>query len=81
MRWTEHGIVSERRDSEAQPNNDVYLLEKSEVMNVSREHFQIDRDAGGFVLVDRGSTCGTIVEGNSVGGDHKGGSAPCATAT
>jgi pSer/pThr/pTyr-binding forkhead associated (FHA) protein len=32
---------------------------------VSREHFEIDRDDTGYILVDRGSTSGTIVEGRT----------------
>jgi len=30
-------------------------------MNVSREHFEIDHDDAEYILVDRASTCGTIV--------------------
>ena len=73
MKWTEKGIISERRDPDAVPNNDLYLLEKSEPMNVSREHFLIEQDGDGLALVDRGSTCGTIVEGETVGGQNQGG--------
>ncbi len=68
FKWTELGLVGERRRT-APPNNDLYLVEESEPMNVSREHFQIERAERGFVLVDRGSTCGTLVEGELVGGD------------
>jgi pSer/pThr/pTyr-binding forkhead associated (FHA) protein len=75
IKWTEKGIVSERRETASKPNNELYLVEKAEPMNVSREHFQIDKDGGGYVLVDRGSTCGTIVEGDVVGGQNKGGRA------
>lgn len=67
FRWTDLGLVGERRRS-APPNNDIYLLEETEPMNVSREHFQIERAERGFFLVDRGSTCGTLVEGVLVGG-------------
>jgi pSer/pThr/pTyr-binding forkhead associated (FHA) protein len=65
--------VTERRDPDSRPNNDVYLSEKDELMNISREHFQIDRHGETFVLEDRRSTCGTIVEGEVVGGQHAGG--------
>lgn len=40
---------------------------------MSREHFMIDHRDAGYVLVDRASTCGTIVEGETVGGERKGG--------
>ena len=67
FKWTEMGLVGERR-TVAAPNNDLYLVEESEPMNVSREHFLIDRTDDGFFLLDRGSTCGTIVEGEPIGG-------------
>jgi pSer/pThr/pTyr-binding forkhead associated (FHA) protein len=73
MQRTPHGVVSERRNPGAQPSNDLYLVEHEEALNVSREHFEIDREDGGYILVDRGSTCGTIVEGQTVGGDTRGG--------
>jgi hypothetical protein len=77
MKWSEHGIVSEKRDQESRPNNELYLIEKGEPMNVSREHFQIEkRGGGGYALVDRSSTCGTIVEGSVVGGENRGGEVP-----
>jgi hypothetical protein len=66
FRWKEAGLVGERRRSEP-PNNDLYLLERDDLMNVSREHFQIERDADGFHLRDRGSACGTLVEGRLAG--------------
>ena len=70
---TPGGFVSERRSPGSRPTNDLYLLEHDEPMNVSRAHFEIDRAAAGYVLVDRASTCGTIVEGQIVGGNTRGG--------
>lgn len=75
MAWTPQGIVSERRHPDQTPNNDLYLVEKSDPMNVSREHFLIEQEGDGYVLVDRESTCGTIVEGKTVGGQTRGGRA------
>src|SRR5215813_12527831 len=66
LRMTEQGLTGERRRS-ASPNNDLYLTDLGEPMNVSREHLLIDRDAGGYFLLDRGSVCGTLVEGDLVG--------------
>jgi len=43
---------------------------------VSREHFQIEHNGTCRVLVDRQSTCGTIVEGQLIGGNHAGGTTP-----
>lgn len=60
--------VREMRNPKNAPNNELYLLEAREMLNVSREHFQIVRDGEGFALEDRGSTLGTIVEGEKLGG-------------
>ena len=70
---TAHGFVTERRDPGSRPTNDLYLREGEEPLNVSREHFLIERRDAGYVLVDRQSTCGTIVEGETVGGENRGG--------
>jgi len=76
MHRTPHGVVSERRDPGSRPSNDLYLAEHAEPLNVSREHFEIDRGDAGYIFVDRASTCGTIVEGQAVGGDTRGGTLP-----
>ena len=73
---TSQGAVSERRNPGSRPSNDLYLLEHDEPLNVSRAHFEIDRSDTGYVLVDRASTCGTIVEGQTVGGSTRGGTLP-----
>ena len=66
-------FFADKRKPTNRPNNDLYLIEETDQINVSREHFQIERDGAGFALEDRGSTVGTIVEGGKVGGDNKGG--------
>ncbi|HEX9710078.1 MAG TPA: FHA domain-containing protein [Candidatus Thermoplasmatota archaeon] len=43
--------------------------------HVSREHFQIEQQEGRPFVVDRGSACGTIVEGRTLGGARQGGRA------
>ena len=55
------GIRSmEKRRRAAAPNNDAYLIDRGELLNISREHFQIEKTGdGGFPLRDRGSACGT----------------------
>lgn len=59
----------ERRKGNKAPNNDLYLLDDAELLNISREHLQIEKAADGEVLVyDRGSACGTQVDGRTVGG-------------
>jgi pSer/pThr/pTyr-binding forkhead associated (FHA) protein len=69
-------LNSERRQLGASPSNELYLPEPAELLNVSRQHFQIEWDGRGLALVDRGSTCGTIVEGQQVGGQGQGGTVP-----
>ena len=49
------------RAPDQRPTNELYLMDPGPGMQVSREHFQIEQRAGGFVLVDRGSTLGTMV--------------------
>lgn len=49
------------RTADPKPNNDLYLMDPGPGLQVSREHFQIEERDGGFVLVDRGSTLGTMV--------------------
>lgn len=50
------------------PNNDLYLVDDGHLLNISREHFQIERNESKFFLYDRGSACGTVVSGQGVGG-------------
>ncbi len=67
----------ERRITDAPPTNDLYLLDLGEKLNVSREHFQIEQEHdGSYVVVDRGSACGTIVDDQPVGGHDEGGRCP-----
>jgi hypothetical protein len=63
----------ERRRQSSALNNDLYLRETGEVLNVSREHFQIERRGSAYYLVDRGSACGTLLEGIVIGGGRAGG--------
>jgi hypothetical protein len=66
--------VPQRRRGEAPPLNDVYLLaEASGGLHISGAHFAIECVDDRFFLVDRGSACGTMVAGNIIGGNRKGG--------
>jgi pSer/pThr/pTyr-binding forkhead associated (FHA) protein len=71
-RWA--GGAPERRQLRTTPSNELYIREVTEPFNVSREHFHIEWDGQRLILVDRGSTCGTIVEGDRVGGQGRVGS-------
>ena len=55
------------------PLNDTYLVEATQRHHVSGEHFRIDFTQGKFVLTDRGSMCGTTVNGKTIGGQRRGG--------
>lgn len=67
----------ERRKGAKPPNNELYLLDDGELLNISREHLQIDRDVdGGLVVFDRGSACGTRVDDSAIGGRDRTGSLP-----
>ena len=68
--------IAERRKPRSRPSNDLYLVEKTEPFSLSREHAQIQDNGTHFILVDRQSTSGTIVEGTVVGGRHVGGAIP-----
>lgn len=67
-----HRIERPKQDDSA-PNNDLYLIDFGELLNISREHFQIESREDGFYLVDRGSACGTKVENENIGGRDAGG--------
>ena len=69
-------IVMDRRRAGSRPNNDLYLAEQEPATNVSREHFQIEHNGAQYVLVDRQSACGTLVEGRLVGSKQAGGAVP-----
>ena len=52
----------------SKPNNDIYLLNESKNLQISKEHFQIEKDKNTYTLKDRGSTKGTTINGVSYGG-------------
>jgi len=62
-----------RRRSDSSSNNDLYLTDPGQLLNISREHFQIEQRNGAFFLVDRNSMCGTLVEGETIGKGRNGG--------
>lgn len=62
-----------------EPTNEVYLLDGGELLQISREHLQIEEVAGGgWRVVDRGSACGSVVGGKVIGGEDAGGAGPLA---
>lgn len=66
--------IMERRKQSDDPTNDLYLMDAGKVLNISRQHFQIEKAGNGsFALLDRGSACGTIVGNQMLGGHDAGG--------
>jgi hypothetical protein len=68
-------ILERPKKDDSPPTNDLYLLDRGHKLNISREHCQIIKGEGGYALIDRGSACGTKVEGQNIGGDDTGGEA------
>lgn len=67
-------VLSERqKNSITSPNNDIYLIDRGKYLQISRQHFQIEKTETGYLLRDRGSACGTIVNTDKVGGEDIGG--------
>ena len=69
-------VVSERRKlrDDSKPNNDIYLVDGGELLNISRQHLKIEKDENGYSVVDRRSACGTVVNDHAFGGRDEGGS-------
>jgi pSer/pThr/pTyr-binding forkhead associated (FHA) protein len=55
------------------PNNDIYLMDLGQYLQISRQHIQIDKTENGFLLIDRESACGTIVNTIKIGSEDRGG--------
>jgi len=70
-------ILQERHKlSGKEPNNDIYLLDNGQFLQISREHCSVVSQNDTYTLVDRGSACGSIVNQFSIGGDDRNGSMP-----
>lgn len=67
-----HRVERPRRESSV-PTNDLYLVDAGDMLQISREHFRIERTATGYQVIDRGSVCGTSVGGVRIGGNESGG--------
>jgi hypothetical protein len=67
-------LEMERRTlSDCEPNNDLYLIDFGEFLNISREHLMIDQRDNGYIVIDRGSDSGTFIGEKRVGGGDSGG--------
>jgi pSer/pThr/pTyr-binding forkhead associated (FHA) protein len=57
-----HGVIGKM-------NNDIYLIDFGERLQISREHLRIDKEDGRYYLIDRGSKCGSAVNDERIGND------------
>ena len=62
-----HRIERPNVSADSTPTNDLYLLDAGELLQISREHFQIEKTSNGYQVVDRGSKCGVTVAGKRIG--------------
>jgi hypothetical protein len=63
-------IIQERHKlSGNEPSNDVYLFDNGQFLQISREHCSIAKRTDGYILQDRGSACGSMVNETKIGGD------------
>ena len=63
--------MPDHRSTANAPNNDYYIFDTGRYLNISREHLQIEqKEDGSYEILDRGSTCGTYVDDNHIGGDN-----------
>ncbi len=70
-------ILQERHKHHGkEPNNDSYLIDSGEFLQISREHCSIVSNGDTYMLQDRGSACGSMVNKFSVGGDDHQASIP-----
>jgi len=59
--------------SQGKPNNDTYLMDGGRFLQISREHFRIDKTETGYTVFDRGSACGTMINSEKIGSEDRGG--------
>jgi len=68
-------IPSERvKITSGKPNNDIYLIDHGQYLQISRQHISIEKTDSGYLLVDRESACGTMVNSQKIGSEDTGGS-------
>ena len=68
-------LLPERQKvSPGKPNNDIYLVDRGHFLQISRQHLQIEKTKTGYMISDRGSACGTIINTQKIGGEDRIGS-------
>ncbi len=73
--------VEREKLNDRKAKNDLYLIDSRKPLQISRQHFQIEKNSSGYLLIDTESTCGLSLKksGSSeiirIGGKNKGGEA------
>lgn len=80
VQYTDGEVILQERHKLGghEPNNDTYLLDNGQFLQISREHCSIVKNpvTGTYILQDRGSACGSRINKFAVGGDDSNGSCP-----
>jgi hypothetical protein len=53
--------VERVKSSDREPTNDLYLTDTHLPRHISKEHFRIEKNSSGYILIDCCSECGTTV--------------------
>ena len=53
--------------SNSKPNNDTYLVNCTDNLEISKEHFQIEKQNNNYFIKDRNSTLGTKLNEEEIG--------------
>ncbi len=67
-------VMERRKSHNSKPNNDVYLMDNSRLLQISREHLVFERKNNTYIVRDRGSACGINIGNDHIGGKDSGGS-------
>ena len=69
MAENERGLFIKLRilSSVSKPNNDIYLINNTENLEISKEHFQIEKKDRDYFIKDRNSTLGTKLNNQEIG--------------
>ena len=64
----ERGIFIKLRmiNENSQPNNDIYLVDDGNQLEISKEHCEISIEDDSYILTDRNSSNGTILNGDTL---------------
>jgi pSer/pThr/pTyr-binding forkhead associated (FHA) protein len=68
-------VIYERHKlGDGEPDNDAYLVDNRDLLQISREHLRIEKvDNVGYFVSDRNSACGTIINDRRIAGASMGG--------